>query len=137
MKNEIEVSNSPNANVANGNMYINVLDSSIKLEEERKQKEEWLNKKTFMELELKQCLSRAKVWKRSSPDGYRTIIQEKGAAIDANKYNELLICYINFCKSFNEEPSDGLKYIADIHNKGADFEYGLEPKFFDVYPDNN
>ena len=101
-----------------------------KSEEKRKQKEAWLNQKTNMELNLKNKLALARVWKRSSPEYYQTITQKNGATNDANSYNEMLIKYTNFCKSISEEPSPELKYIVDIHNIGEDFIYGEEPRFF-------
>lgn len=108
----------------------------VKNEEERKQKEDWLNKKTSMELNLKTRLALARVWKRSSPEYYQMPTQKNGAVNSANSYNEMLIKYTNFCKSISEEPNPKLKYIIDIYNKGEDFIYGEEPRFFIEYSDN-
>lgn len=109
---------------------LNELTNIAKSEEERKQKEAWFNQKTNMEIDLRTKLAWTRVWKRSSPESYLTDTQESGAAKGANSYNELLIRYINFCKSIGEKPNSDLKYITDIRNKGEDFMYGEEPKFF-------
>ena len=107
-----------------------------KNEEERKQKEGWLNEKTNMELKLKTRLALARVWKRSSSECHQSIIQKNGITSSVNSYNKMLIKYTNFCKSISEEPSPELKYIVDIYNKDEDFIYGEEPRFFMEYPDD-
>lgn len=111
---------------------MNEFNNIIKIEDERKQKEAWFNQKIGMEFKLNNKLALARVWKRSSTEGYLTNTQKNGAIKAANDYNEMLIKYTSFCKSINEKPNSELKYIIDIYNKGKDFVYGEEPKFYEM-----